>query len=64
MLKDQLKADGIQYEEVDRASVEHFPYETVPQLWLDGSHIGGYMEYQSTFHNENTDSGECEACAG
>ena len=64
MLKDQLKADGIQYEEVDRASVEHFPYETVPQLWLDGAHVGGYTEYQSTFHDENTESGECEACAG
>ena len=65
MLKNQLKADGIQYEEVDRALVEHFPYETVPQLWLDGAYVGGYSEYQSTFHDDNnTDSGECEACSG
>ena len=63
-LKTQLKADGIQYEEVDRASVDHFPYATVPQLWLDGTHIGGYTEYQSTYHDENTQSDECEACAG
>jgi ribonucleoside-diphosphate reductase alpha chain len=63
-LKTQLKADGIQYEEVDRASVDHFPYATVPQLWLDGAHIGGYTEYQSTYHDENTQSEECEACAG
>jgi ribonucleoside-diphosphate reductase alpha chain len=63
-LKTQLKADGIQYEEVDRASVDHFPYATVPQLWIDGDHIGGYTEYQSTYHDENNEPAECEACAG
>ena len=33
-LKAQLKADGITFQEVDRADVEHFPYATVPQLWF------------------------------
>ncbi len=63
-LKDQLKADGIQYEEVDRHSVEHFPYATVPQLWIDGNHIGGYTEYQSTYHDKDNEPIECAACEG
>lgn len=63
-LKDQLRADGIQFEEVDRKSVENFPYATVPQLWIDGEHIGGYTEYQSNYHNETNEPIECEACAG
>jgi ribonucleoside-diphosphate reductase alpha chain len=65
-LKDQLKVDGIAYVEVDRASVEDFPYKTVPQLWLGGEHIGGYAEYMSLKHqNQNDDKyEECEACSG
>ena len=65
-LKDQLKVDGIAYEEVDRASVEDFPYKTVPQLWLGGEHIGGYAEYMTLKHqNQNDDKyEECEACSG
>ena len=65
-LKDQLKVDGIAFEEVDRASVEDFPYKTVPQLWLGGEHIGGYTEYMSLKHQKPNDSKyeECEACSG
>ena len=65
-LKDQLKVDGISYEEVDRASVKDFSYKTVPQLWLSGEHIGGYSEYMSLKHqNQNDDKyAECEACSG
>ena len=65
-LKDQLKVDGISYEEVDRASVEDFPYKTVPQLWLSGEHIGGYSEYMSLKHQDQNDDkyAECEACSG
>jgi len=65
-LKGQLKVDGIAYVEVDRASVEDFPYKTVPQLWLGGEHIGGYAEYMSLKHqNQNDDKyEECEACSG
>ena len=65
-LKDQLKADGIAYEEVDRALVEDFPYKTVPQLWLSGEHIGGYAEYMTLKHRHRNDDKyqECEACQG
>lgn len=64
-LKAQLKKDGIAYEEVDRSTVESFPYATVPQLWLDGEHIGGYTEYMQTKHDQQTEQyEECEACSG
>lgn len=63
-LKSQLKADGISYKEVDRSEVDEFPYETVPQLWLDGEHVGGYTDYMRKFHDEGSKYVECEACSG
>ncbi len=64
-LKTQLKQDSIAYEEVDRSSVSDFPFKTVPQLWIDGQHIGGYEEYMKLNHNETDDKyAECEACSG
>ena len=64
-LKTQLKADGIAYEEVDRASVEDFPFKTVPQLWINGEHIGGYSEYMEQTGIQTDDKyAECEACSG
>jgi glutaredoxin len=65
-LKAQLKADGIAYHEIDRSVVEEFPYATVPQLWIDGKHIGGYIEYMNEFHakSEPSQTNECAACEG
>ena len=66
-LKAQLKADGIAYHEIDRSVVEEFPYKTVPQLWLDGEHVGGYTDYMSRFHaaaGREEQQGECVACEG
>lgn len=65
-LKAQLKADGISFHEIDRSVVEEFPYKTVPQLWLDGKHIGGYTEYMSSFHaqSDQGQTNECTACEG
>ena len=64
-LKAQLKADGISFKEEDRALIEEFPFATVPQLWLDGEHVGGYTEYMARFHGESSDNyNECEACSG
>jgi ribonucleoside-diphosphate reductase alpha chain len=64
-LKEQLKLDGISFEEIDRKDVENFPYPTVPQLWLSGEHIGGYTEYMEAKHASKTeDYAECEACSG
>jgi ribonucleoside-diphosphate reductase alpha chain len=65
-LKLQLKADGVTFHEIDRSIVEEFPYKTVPQLWLDGEHIGGYTEYMQRFHDPDKGGKyeECEACSG
>ena len=64
-LKDQLKLDGVSFEEIDRKDVEDFPFATVPQLWIDGEHIGGYSEYMEAKHASTTeDYAECEACSG
>ena len=63
-LKEQLKIDGISFEEVDRKTIAEFPYKTVPQLWVNGNHIGGYTEYMETKHAAKVDYAECEACSG
>ena len=63
-LKAQLTQDGIAYEEVDRATVEYFPYETVPQLWVSGKYVGGYTEYMEATHEKHVKYAECEACSG
>ena len=64
-LKDQLKADGITFEEVDRSTITNFSYKTVPQLWINEEHVGGYSEYMETKHNATkTEPVECEACSG
>ena len=64
-LKAQLKADGITYQEIDRKDVDFdFPYKTVPQLWIDGAHVGGYSEYMEAKHASKEKYEECEACSG
>ena len=64
-LKEQLKVDGVSFEEVNRSEVDSFPFSTVPQLWIDGNHIGGYSEYMEAKHAKKTDDyQECEACSG
>ena len=63
-LKQQLDIDGVSYQEIARAEVENFSYKTVPQLWLNGRHVGGYTEYMEAKHAIKTESAECEACQG
>lgn len=64
-LKDQLKVDGITFSEVDRESVEEFPFKTVPQLWLNGIHVGGYNDYLEKFGKSTEEKySDCEACSG
>lgn len=64
-LKQQLKSDGIKFSEVDRESVKDFPYATVPQLWIEGVHVGGYAEYMEKYHSYDPPSyKDCEACSG
>ena len=33
---------GIKYTEYKREDVKHFPWKTVPQIWLEGHYLGGY----------------------
>lgn len=65
-LKLQLRADGVTFHEIDRSIVGEFPHKTVPQLWLDDEHVGGYAEYMRRFHDPDKGDKyeECEACSG
>lgn len=61
-----LAQNGISYKEIDRNDVSHFPYKTVPQIWLDGSYVGGYTELaeQLNAFSEFSKYNECTACEG
>ena len=64
--KELLKANGISYEEVDRAQVEDFPYKTVPPIWINGNYIGGYTDLAEELNQSDEASKykECAACEG
>ncbi|MFZ9186810.1 MAG: glutaredoxin domain-containing protein, partial [Holophagaceae bacterium] len=64
--KKLLSDRGISYVEMDRANVEEFPYRTVPQIWIDNTHIGGYTELALMFEeaDEASKYKECAACEG
>ncbi len=61
-----LAQNGISYKEVDRKDVEPFPYKTVPQIWLDGSYVGGYAELAEKLDvfSGLSKYNECTACEG
>jgi len=67
LLKDRLKQDGIQYKEMRKeeamtTGIWNENFQTVPQLWIGGRHIGGYTEYMNKITHEITEIQECEAC--
>ena len=66
MAKSLLKSKGYKIEEVDRANVpdEEFPFRTVPQIWINGQHIGGYTELAEKIGTPEKQYGECTACEG
>ena len=71
MAKSLLKSKGFNIEEVDRSTVpdSEFPYKTVPQVWIDKNHIGGYKELAEKFRSfvPNTQTvtySDCAACEG
>lgn len=39
--KDLFKRFNINFTEYSRAEVSHFPWRTVPQIWVEGHYIGG-----------------------
>lgn len=59
-----LSSQGISYKEIPRASVKDFAFATVPQIWLDGQHIGGYTELAKKLIGKETKYSECAACEG
>jgi ribonucleoside-diphosphate reductase alpha chain len=67
MAKSLLKSKGYTVVEVDRADVpdSDFPYKTVPQIWLNGTHIGGYSDVEALLKGkEEVQYKECVACEG
>jgi ribonucleoside-diphosphate reductase alpha chain len=68
-LKTELAQDDIKYSELTKAQavaqgIWNSDFQTVPQLWMNGKHIGGYTDYvnSKSLHVENTVQAECEAC--
>ena len=68
-LKTELTQDDVKYSEFTKAQAValglwNTDFQTVPQLWMNGKHIGGYTDYinSKSLHVENTVQGECEAC--
>lgn len=51
-LKILLDKVGIKYTEVDKSTVEHFPWRTVPQVWYEGCYIGGYEDMKTLINNK------------
>ena len=70
--KNLLKSKGIEYEEKNIAEgykiqdlLELVPNaRTMPQIWLDGGHIGGYAELAEKLTGEETKYSECAAREG
>jgi len=71
--KEELSIRGIHYEYIDlkeigktAAEVTGRPVKTVPQIYMEGSYIGGYDELMQFLNRSiNIESGEeCRACEG
>ena len=72
MAKKELTDRGIQFDWIDlteigktAAEVTGRAVKTVPQIYLQGEYIGGYVELMKVLNNEsNSDDSECLACEG
>jgi len=66
--KELLKEHGYVITEKDRSEIEDqsWPYTTVPQIWLNGTHVeGGYTGLAKLFEqSESSEYEECLACQG
>lgn len=56
LLKELLTSNGIRYIEIDKSTVEHFPWRTVPQIWYEGCYIGGYNDMKTLLENKRSNS--------
>jgi ribonucleoside-diphosphate reductase alpha chain len=68
-LKSELTQDDIKYSEFTKPQAValglwNSDFQTVPQLWMQGKHIGGYTDYinSKSLHAEPSENQECEAC--
>lgn len=66
-LKEQLKLDGINYKEISKdeavsTGIWDTEWKTVPQLKLDSVWVGGYSDYMSRYHSQETKANDCLAC--
>ena len=70
--KEELTARDIPFDWIDinvlgktAAEVTGRPVTTVPQIYLEGQYIGGYIELMNVLNNEsNSNDNECLACEG
>lgn len=66
MAKSLLKSQNWKITEVDRSDfpADEWLWKTVPQIWLNGKHIGGYAELSERLGQKEKTYGECVACEG
>lgn len=66
MAKSLLRSNGWVVSEIDRSEFPNSEWEwkTVPQIWLNGQHIGGYADLEKKWGNGEKTYGECVACEG
>jgi glutaredoxin len=69
-VKELLKSHGYVVQETDRSGIpdSDWPYQTVPQVWINGVHVeGGYEGTRRVLEPELDESEkytECAACSG
>lgn len=66
MAKSLLRSQGWTLDEVDRSNVpdSEWVWKTVPQIWLNGQHVGGYTALAEKLSQGEKTYGECAACEG
>ena len=66
MAKSLLRSQGWTINEVDRADVpdSEWEWKTVPQIWLNDHHVGGYKHLSEMLGSGEKTYGECVACEG
>ena len=66
MAKSLLKSQGWTVNEADRSEFPNaeWVWKTVPQIWLNGQHIGGYNRLAERIGQGEKSYGDCVACEG
>jgi ribonucleoside-diphosphate reductase alpha chain len=66
MAKSLLRSQGWTINEIDRSEFPNseWQWKTVPQIWLNGQHVGGYTDLSERFGSKEKTYGECVACEG